>query len=311
MFDLFDAHCDTFVKARDENKDIYDNDMHISIKKFQNFKSAVQFFAVCYADGRAEENAYKWYRDSVDFYYDSIQKYAKYISPVKSFSDIEENREESKISAILAIEGGEVLNGSMEKLLEAYDFGVRSMNLTWNNSNELGYSNKDNMAAGLTETGKDFVKKMNELGMMIDVSHLSDAGFWDVYKLSSKPFIASHSNSRELCGHKRNLTDDQMKALKEVGGVTGLNLAASFLEKDGKPQMDDCIKHLERMLKYAGEDGVGLGCDFDGIGTPEFELSDVSKMNLLHERCMKEFGEALTEKLFYNNFLNVTKKVIK
>lgn len=310
MFDLFDAHSDTFVKAMRNKEDIYDGNLHINIKKMEKFDSVVQVFAMCIANEK-NDSPYNWYKENLNYYKENMEKYKEYISPVNLFSDIKKIKEEGKIASILAIEGAEVLEGSMDNLHEAYELGVRLINPTWNNNNELGHSSMADVNDGLTKTGKDFVKEMNSLGIIIDVSHLSIDGFWDIYEISEKPFIASHSNAYKITEHPRNLNDDQLKALKDKGGVTGLNLCAPFLEASGKPQMDDVIRHLEHMIKYAGENGVGLGCDFDGIGDPEFELTDISKMDILYDRCIKEFGKDLTRKIFYDNFYNVFGKIMK
>lgn len=313
MFYLVDAHADTFVKAKALNADIYDNNIQISIKKLQKFNNSLQFFALCLADTKVPDS-YHWYLDNLNFYLENLNKYSEYMAPVKVFSDIEKNNKDKKISSLLAIEGAEVLRGSTDRLYEAYEKGVRSINLTWNNNNELGCSSMAEVKEGLTDKGKEFLKIMNDLGIIADVSHLSEKGFWDICELSTKPFIASHSNSYTVCKHPRNLSDDQLKALGEKNGVAGLNLCDAFLREGGYADMDDLIKHLEAMLNLAGEDHVGLGCDLDGIGphkNPDFEIKDVSNMDLLYERCSKEFGKNTTEKIFSLNFLKVMKDIMK
>ncbi|MCL2593263.1 MAG: dipeptidase [Defluviitaleaceae bacterium] len=309
MFNLIDTHCDTIIEMMDKNQELFDNNLHVSIKKLMKFNSPIQFFAICLAHKKLDDY-YNSYKKHVELYYKELEKNKDYIQHANTYTKILENMENNKITGILTIEGAEVLEDSIEKLEESYKLGVRSVAITWNHNNAWGHSCTDSENRGLTILGKDMLKKMNELGMIIDVSHLSERGFYDVCELSAGPFIASHSNSYEISPHRRNLKDDQLKALKETKSVTGLNLCAPFLNLTQKPTLDDCIHHLDKMLNIAGEDSVGLGCDLDGIQTPEFELCDVSKMDILHDRCLTAFGKNITEKIFYKNFMRVLSDIL-
>ena len=309
MFNLIDAHCDTIVEMMDKKQELFDNNLHVSIKKLLKYDNVVQFFAICLAH-KSLNDYYSSYKDHVSLYYSQLEKNIDYIEHVNTYEKILKNHTNKKISAILSIEGAEVLEDSLEKLEESYALGVRSIAITWNHNNAFGNSCTDKENRGLTDLGKSMVKKMNKLGMIVDVSHLSEKGFFDVYNVSEKPFIASHSNSYEISPHRRNLKDSQLKALGEAKGACGLNLASAFLNIENKPSIEDCLRHIDRIIKVAGEDSVGLGCDFDGITTHEFELSDVSKMDILHDRVLKEFGKTTTEKLFYKNFMRVLSDIL-
>jgi membrane dipeptidase len=190
--------------------------------------------------------------------------------------------------------------------------GVRLITLTWNFPNEIGFPNCQNeyMNKGLTEFGKEVVYEMNKLGMVIDVSHLSDGGFYDVANLSSKPFVASHSNSRSIRSHTRNLTDDMIRTLAEKGGVTGINFCAAFLGSSRDGRIDDMVEHIKHLRNIGGIDVIALGSDFDGIGN-DVEIKDSSEMNkLAYELSKQGFNDDEIEKIFFKNALRVIKEVL-
>lgn len=174
------------------------------------------------------------------------------------------------VFGILTVEEGGVLNGKADRLKELYDRGVRLITLTWNYENALGSPNSTDrrvMEKGLTSFGKEVVERMNSSGMLIDVSHLSDGGFWDCIRCSRAPIVASHSNCRALCDHPRNLTDEMLRALGENGGVAGLNFYSAFLCRGRRARPEDLALHMCRIIDKAGEDAAALGTDFDGFGT--------------------------------------------
>ena len=213
-----------------------------------------------------------------------------------------------------------------------YHLGVRMMTLTWNYPNELGYPNRlasnssyfpsdgeDDAVHGLTEKGIQFVEEMEHLGMIVDVSHLSDAGFWDVIRYTKKPFVASHSNARALVPDcPRDLTDDMIRALSERGGVAGINYFPPFLSaQDPKAdrsayqsRISDMIRHMKHMKQVGGIQCIGLGSDFDGIHG-DLEMKDGSELPKLEWAMRKEgFTESEIEAVFYGNVLRVYKEVL-
>lgn len=188
------------------------------------------------------------------------------------------------------------------------------MTLTWNYENCIGFPQSRKEAEhrrGLKEFGIETVERMNDLGMLIDVSHLSEGGFYDVVRYSKKPFVASHSCARALCDHPRNLTDEQLKCIAEAGGVAGVNFYAPFLRKDAEfSAIEDILVHIRYMIRIMGEDFVAFGSDFDGIDC-ELEMKDYTGFQSLMEGLQREFREETVEKLCYKNVLRVLKEGLK
>ena len=178
----------------------------------------------------------------------------------------------------------------------------------------MGYPNSRDgevMKKGLKPFGVETVERMNELGMLIDVSHMSDGGFWDVLRYSKKPVVASHSNARVLCPHPRNLTDEMIRALAEHGGVAGLNFYPYFINESGKADIDDLVRHIEHMFYVGGEDFVAIGTDFDGFDEGKLELQNIGEMNLLYGALKKrKFNDGQIEKFWHGNVMRVMREVL-
>ncbi|MDD3139919.1 MAG: membrane dipeptidase [Lachnospiraceae bacterium] len=204
----------------------------------------------------------------------------------------------------------------MQNLKKYYDMGIRLITLTWNYENCFGFPNSvDNftMNRGLKKFGKEAIEYMNCLRMLIDVSHLSDGGFWDVMKLSSKPVFASHSNCRALCNHPRNLTDEMIQAIGDNGGVIGLNFAPFFLNenpKDDNGTIEIMERHLQHMIDVGGEDVVALGSDFDGI-SGNLEILSTDQIPFFLDRMESDgMSASIVEKIAYKNAYRVIKETI-
>ena len=237
---------------------------------------------------------------------------------VTSGTDIErlmQNPENGKIGVIFTGEDLGVIGSDLRKLDTVYQRGVRIATLTWNHENTLGFPNSVKpqvMQERLKPCGIEAVERMNELGMVIDVSHLSDGGFRDVARISKKPFIASHSNSREITDHPRNLTDAMIKAIAESGGVIGLNFAPHFLSERGESsRIRDMLQHIRHIRNVGGSDVLALGTDFDGI-SGRLEIDSPAKMPRLSQVLTKcGMKEAEQEKMFYGNAVRVLREVWK
>ena len=231
------------------------------------------------------------------------------IAIAHDYNELMANDNRGMMSAILTLEEGGVINGKMEYLEELYQQGIRLITLTWNYENCIGFPNSRDeklMQLGLKPFGIEVVNRMNELGMMIDVSHLSDGGFWDVIRHSKKPMVASHSNARTLCDHPRNLTDEMIKALAEQGGVAGVNFYPYFLHKSGKSTAEGIADHIWHMYQVGGEDVVAFGTDFDGFDEGELDIAHMGQMNRVYESVRKRgFTERQMEKLLNGNILRV------
>ncbi len=299
MFKIFDCHCDTLTKALWSNQNLYKNNLHIDIERLLKFERAVQIFAV-WLDEKHLKNAYKNTINVIDFFNSQINEYNDCIS---------KNINNNKIGAILSIEGGEAIEGSVEKLISLYEKGVRLMTLTWNNKNEIGNGALSGFDEGLTDFGRSVVRKMNELNMLIDVSHINEKGFWDVYETSCKPFIATHSNSYTICPHPRNLNDDQLRAIAETNSKVGINLYPVFVDGE-KGSIENIIRHIDYIMNIAGEKNIGIGCDFDGISVCPENINNIADLHILYERVCKAWGEHTAENIFYNNMYEFFGKIL-
>ena len=221
----------------------------------------------------------------------------------RSGEDARQAHEQGKIAAFLSVEGAHSLNCDLDQLRLAYDRGVRAVNLTWNNANVLSGTNCQEPERGLSRQGREFVREMERLGMLVDVSHLSDPGFWDVMEMARRPIIASHSNARAVCPHTRNLTDEQFTAIIKNQGVVGLNLCREFV--GGREDVDALAAHLEHFLALGGERTVALGGDLDGC-EPVKGIPDIAGWAVFYERLLQlNYKESVLEDLFYNNFMRV------
>ncbi|WP_392486890.1 dipeptidase [Haloimpatiens sp. FM7315] len=310
---LIDLHCDTIYKMVEEEKNINfkQNKLQVDLNKLKKAQSMAQFFA-CFVDLQRDKNPLERALDMIDKFYEKIGENIGNIDIARNYDEIINNNNEGKISGVLTIEGGEALKGKISNLRNFYKLGVRLVTLTWNYQNEIGYPGcvSEFKNKGLTEFGKELVCEMNRLGMIVDVSHLSDAGFYDVIKYSSKPIMASHSNSREIQNHSRNLTDDMIKALAENGGVMGLNFCNAFLSSKKIGSVGDMAKHIKHIVNVGGIDIMAVGTDFDGINNPP-EIEDIGGIYKLYEELRKQgFSEEDIDKIFYKNALRVIKEVL-
>lgn len=307
---LFDLHCDTILRIHGDQTEFSKNDYHIDSQKMIKADSLAQFFAM-FVELSSTDDPYKTCNDMIDCFELEMAKNKHMIQATTSAEHILEHNKQDKVSAIITIEEGAVLQGSLDKLQHFYNRGVRSITLTWNYENEIGYPNckEEFRSNGLKPFGLELVKKMNELGMLIDVSHLSDGGFWDCIKHSKKPIIASHSNARALCNHSRNLTDDMILALKDNGGVMGMNFCSAFLDGTSLSKVRSIVDHIKYIYDLAGIDVIAIGTDFDGINST-LEIEDISKMYLLTEALLESgFTGEEVDKIFYKNALRVYKTI--
>lgn len=305
---FIDLHCDTISKLlrQGETSALRKNSLCVDVEKLIQGESLAQFFAL-FVDQRETKDCFAYAQCLLQRFQQEIAANEVSMHFAGNAADLERNRAAGKISAFLTIEEGGVLQGSMENLRAFYQSGVRLMTLTWNYPNELGWPNHDYtyQDRGLTPFGKACVEEMNALGMLIDVSHLSDQGFYDVAALSKKPFVASHSNSRSAKAHCRNLTDDMLRVLTEKGGVTGINFAAYFLGDGDFSRIDDMIRHIRHIYQIGGIEVLAIGSDFDGIN-PHLEIADFGQMQKLIAALQKSgFTETEIEKIAWKNALRV------
>ncbi len=236
----------------------------------------------------------------------------------RSASDIRASFAQDKIAAILHVEGAEIIDPELHTLDMLYAAGLRSLGPVWSRSNIFGHGVPFRFPAtpdtgpGLTEAGCRLIRKCNALGILVDLSHLNEAGFWDVSRISDKPLVATHSNAHAICPHARNLTDAQLRAIADSDGMVGVNFAAAFLREDGimMPDMslEKLLKHLDYLINILGEDRVGLGSDYDGAVVPE-EITTVAELPRLRDAMARHgYDAALITKLCHGNWLRVLEK---
>lgn len=286
---LIDLHCDTLGKLlrcereQAENVDIKNNDFCVNIPGMQKAGTLAQFFAcfiyLPFAKGGYEE-CYEDALAMMKLLRGQCERYPKELAQVFSYEDILENEEAGKISAVLTVEEGGIINGNMERIDELYQEGVRLLTPIWNYENCFGYPNSRDervMSRGLKPFGKEAIRYAGELGMIVDVSHASDGVFWDILDCAKGPVVASHSNCRALCDHPRNLTDEMIKRLSEAGGVAGLNFYGAFLSGGKESKLEVMTAHVKHMLQAGGSDFPAIGTDFDGFDGMEYE--DIPKVD--------------------------------
>jgi membrane dipeptidase len=244
----------------------------------------------------------------IDFFEREVEKHNDIIELALNLEDIERIAREGKVVAILSIEGGESLMGEIKNLDHFYNRGVRILGLTWNRENELGYGQATRSESGLKPFGIEVLKRMDELGMILDVSHLNEAGFWDAHNHSTRPYMASHSNAFEINPHNRNLRNNQISAMVERGGIIGLNMYPLLLSPTENATMDDAVKHIRHFIEAGAGNHIGLGCDFDGIPTKPEGIIDVLSLKAFRERLKEEFGEAASHRVMQGNFYEFFKR---
>ncbi|MDG4878623.1 dipeptidase [Mesorhizobium sp. WSM4935] len=238
----------------------------------------------------------------------------------RSAGDVRDAMAKGSIAAVFHIEGVEAIDPGLAMLDVLHAAGLRSLGIVWSRPNAFGngvpfrFPSSPDTGPGLTDAGKALIKVCNQLRIMIDLSHLNEKGFRDVAGLSDAPLVATHSNVHAICGHSRNLTDWQLGAIRESGGMVGLNFATGFLREDGRMNadtgLDIMVRHIDSLLQALGEDGVGLGSDFDGAMIPAV-IGDVAGLpKLIDALAARGFGRTLIEKIAYRNWLSVLERTI-
>lgn len=328
---LIDMHCDTILSLweQGENASLRKNGLSVDIEKMEQGHVLVQNFAL-FTHRKEEAIPEKRTMDLMDRYWSELEHNKDRLAPVLCFEDIEKNARDHKISCLLTLEDGGVVFDDLAMLRNYYRLGVRMIALTWNYPNGIGYPNlsmddftdyqqasllqKVDNENGLTEFGIRYVKEMERLGMIVDVSHLSDAGFWDVVHHATKPFVASHSNARTICPVARNLDDDMIRALDQKGGVMGLNFCGDFLEThaaaNGPSRVEAMVRHILYIRNIASINCIGIGTDFDGIHS-DLEIPSSAHMWKLQEALRKAgLPQEDIEKVFYRNVLRVYEETL-
>lgn len=318
----FDAHCDTiyrclmtggevtldFGEDAEEQKRFFakcgclrENEGHIDLMRGSRFARCGQFFALFFdAADAPEDGMWAQCRRLHDCFVQEMETNADLICHCRTGAQIDRAVKNGKMAALLSIEGADLIECDVHKIKTVDDWGVRFLNPVWNRANALSGTVSEERERGLSDKGRDFIRQMERCGIYADVSHLSDRGFWDLCRMTARPIVASHSNSRALCDHPRNLTDDQFRAIRDTGGVVGMNFYSHFIGK--QPSVDDLVRHIEHFLAMDGEKTVCMGGDLDGceeLPQGMAGMEDVPKIWQALEA--RGYPRPLLEDLFWNN----------
>lgn len=326
---IFDLHCDTLdalamqgvkpflsqcsSKGLVDSDDLQSNPLQLSLKRMMAAGQWCQCFAVWVPDDLSATglSPHAFYDRVSAYFREQVQKHPKSVRQVFDGTQIEQTAgtkgsqtqpvPDSRVAALLTVENASPLSEGIQVLDQMASDGVKMITLTWNGPNCVGSGNQT--LDGLTTFGKQVVSRMEQLHMVVDVSHLNDAGFKDVLSCSTRPFVASHSNSRAVCGHPRNLTDFQFKAIAERGGLVGINYYRSFITDAAGTDdatFDDLSFHINHFLHLGGEKTIALGSDFDGSDTPRWLLG-AQDVPAFREKVAERFGEDIAEAMFWGN----------
>lgn len=323
---FIDLHADTLMHTSLTGVDslMHNSQTHLDIQRLSQGGAMAQFLAVFMLNEaiiKKQNRPIISDKEYIDQLYnhlqESIEKYNNSIQLATNYETLESNQMANNISIFLTLEDGRPIGEDLTRLENLYEMGFRLVTLTWNKENSIGYPNsfdKNDMRKGLKKFGFEVIELMNSLGMVIDVSHLSDGGFYDVIETSNKPIIASHSNARAISPHPRNLSDDMIKKIAESGGVIGLNFLGNFLNKDitqNQSTIKVMIEHLKHIRNIGGAEVLALGTDFDGM-SGELEIDGPDKMNLLFDALWHSGWDYGTiEKFGFQNAMRVIKDVMK
>ena len=306
---VFDAHCDAIYRyVTQESAHLSGTGGYWDLDRMEGLAPMAQFFALFWDSARYGDQE-KMFQQQYGVFRRECGLHASRLVHCRTGEEAERAFEQGRAAAFLSVEGGELLNCDLAQLERAYNMGVRAVNLTWNHANALSGSHSDCPERGLTQQGRAFVCRMQELGMLVDVSHLSDPGFWDVMELARKPIMASHSNSRSVFFHTRNLTDRQFTAIIATNGIVGLNVYSAFLGEE--PVTDDTVvAHLEHFLALGGEKTVALGGDWDGCDRIPQGWQGIWDWARLYEALLRRnYPESLVQDIFFHNMMRTVKTV--
>ncbi|RLQ91646.1 dipeptidase [Falsibacillus albus] len=299
---IFDAHCDVLSQMLKHPYYSFQSgsSLHVTYDQLMETGSKVQCFAIFISPSIHPLMKFQSALEMIDIFHEKILKQNPSMRLVSSRSDIR-SLKEGEIGAVLTLEGCEAIENDIVKLNTLYRLGVRSVGLTWNHANCAADGALEPRGSGLSLFGKEIVKRLNDLQIWTDVSHLSEKGFWDVIQLAENP-VASHSNSYTLCPHPRNLNDHQIKALINEDSVMGVTFVPDFLAKDGQAGIPDVIRHVEYICSLGGVDHVGFGSDFDGIDRTVAGLSSFRDYDSLINQLLKMYSEDQVKGFLFENF---------
>lgn len=309
---IVDTHCDTILPvARGERRLGERSDRgHLDFPRLREGGVGAQFFALYIEPEYKPDRGLARALELLDLLWREVEACPEQAAMAGSVADIRRIHASGRVAVVPAIEGGEAIGNHLANLRMLYRLGVRSLGLVWNQRNLIADGvGERRTGGGLTNFGVAVVEEMGRLGMLVDASHLSDPGFWQLTEVARVPFVASHSNARARCDHPRNLADEQIVALARAGGVMGLNFAPAFVAKEGA-SLERLVDHLDHVVNLVGPDHVGLGSDYDGISSTPDGLPDATSFPRITEELVRRgYGDDDIRKFLGANHLRVLEQV--
>ena len=296
-FRFFDGHCDTISRCLETGEPLRQNTGHVDLSRTESFAAYAQVFALfCEDTARAPQMLQPLYARYL------LETDQPEITRCRTAAEVRAAK--TRCCALLSLEGAELLGCDPENLVKAQDYGVRMINITWNHCNALSGAHLEGADCGLSDLGRIFVRDAQMLGILMDVSHLSQRGFWDLVRCTRQPIVASHSNCSAVFPHSRSLTDEQIRAIAETGGVVGLNLYARFLGTE--PTFETLLRHLEHLMDIGGEEIAAMGADFDGCDRLCGGFSGIQDVPAFAEFLRtRGYPDALLQRIFFENWLRI------
>lgn len=303
-FALIDLHCDTLTDWEhpgSQNQDTLDDPARdLSLSAIPRDVRWAQFFAIFIPDEKRGRAAVDYYEKNRANFFRQMEKFSHKISFCRGAADLDAAWSAGKTAAFLTVENGSVLAGELSRVALLARQGVRAVTLVWNGENELGSGHTT--GHGLSDFGRAAVRELERCGVLVDVSHLNDAGFWDLLRVAQRPFVATHSNARAVCGHKRNLTDDMIREMVRRDCLIGLNYYGAFLRDDGKTAgYEDLYRHVAHFCALGGERNLALGSDFDGAQLPECLNSPAKAAGFYGYLLSRGVSRAQADGIFFKN----------
>lgn len=305
---VFDGHCDVLFRLWEKgDAQLFftsAEELHCSFQRLKKGQVKVQTMAIFVPPEVPQAQKLTEALRMIDIFHHHILRSAKGVRLIKDRETLERVEQDDALFVILSMEGAEPIGDNLLFLRTFYELGVRSMGLTWNHRNMVADGVGEPNPGGLSQFGIEVVEEMNRLKMAIDISHLAEPAFWDVISRSRQPVMASHCNARKLYEHRRNLTDEQLKAIFEMKGLVGINFVPYFLGGDDSVSIESVLYQIDHMVSLGGEDYIGFGSDFDGIDSTVQGLEHSGKWPRLIETCQKHFSADFLDKILFTNWKN-------
>lgn len=309
---IVDTHCDALLKLQGDHRKTYSFSDKGRLLNYKNSKELdtnaerlrqggvrVQFFAIFIPPNVPDNEKWQHALEQVDCFYNEVLAQENFVH-IKHFSEIDDLKD-GEIGALLTLEGSDAFGNDLMKLRTLFRLGVLSLGLVWNNANLVADGVGETRRTGLSRFGHEVVDCCNEHGVLIDVSHLNIEGFDDIINRADR-VIATHSNAREIFDHPRNLYDDQIRQIIAKDGMINIVFNPPFI-KSGEVEIEDLFPHIDHIIELGGNENIGLGSDFDGIGTYIKNLEDAGKYGNLTGQLTERYGSGFTEQITHKNFI--------